>query len=158
MKTMLKYFATMCFVAIMGVAMGQSPQTDRLANAVEELVELKQMDKSVMTKAEKKAWKARKKALRRIIAMEYDRLDSRYARNSWRYSRFGNPYYGVHPGAVYGYPGYFGPRQRVVVVNPRQECVVPAQATQRSSRVRTQQAPVNRTVRTPRTPSSNRRR
>lgn len=149
----------MCLVVFMGVAMGQSSETDRLADAVQELAELKQADKSLMTKAEKKAWKARKRALKRIIAMEYDRLDSQhFARNAWRYSRFGNPYYGVYPGAFYGYPRYFYPRQRVVVVNPGQQCVVPPQATQRRSRVRTQQAPVSRAPRTPRTPSSNRRR
>jgi len=59
-----------------GLTFAQSYAVDkeRLHDAYDRLVELEGMNKSEMTKAEKKAWKEERRINRRIIAQEEDKI------------------------------------------------------------------------------------
>ncbi|MEZ4827602.1 MAG: hypothetical protein R3C61_15165 [Bacteroidia bacterium] len=70
-----------------------------MIKAQQELVELKSMDKNMMTKTEKKAWKRKKRALESFINTEIERERLAKLPNSPYF--YGNPY-------AYGGYGYYG--------------------------------------------------
>ncbi|MEO0894874.1 MAG: hypothetical protein AAFY71_00540 [Bacteroidota bacterium] len=82
--------ATMMLFA--GLTFGQSYAVDtlRLYDAYDRLVELQDMDKGAMTKAEKKAWKTEKRMTKQIIAQEEDKI--RFNQQMYDAWRFGYPY------------------------------------------------------------------
>ena len=158
MKSLIKYIAALSLVAMVGLAYGQSI-SEKYDEAQAKLFELKQMDKSAMTKAEKKAWKKQKKYWKRVMAMEEERAEREYYAEGVR--KFGVPY-GYHPyyGGAYRYygPAFYNPYRRpVIIVRPRPNspvCEYP------SNNQRTQQVQRPKQVQNPRQaqrPSRNRR-
>ena len=148
MKSLIKYIATLSLVAMVGLTYGQSI-SERYDEAQAKLFELKQMDRSAMTKAEKKAWKRQKKYWKRVMALEEDRAEREYYAEGVR--RFGVPYgYSPYYGGAYRYP-YYGPglynpyRRPVVIVRPNAPvCENP------SNNQRTQQVQRPKQIQTPR--------
>ena len=158
MKPFLKYLASLSLVLVMGTAMAQQvPQinTDRYEEALEELAYLKGMDKSSMTKAEKKAWKRKKKITKQVIRAERAKIEfTEEMADAARFNRFGPGFYG--PGLFYSglayRPYFFNPRPRVIVVQPRQR-TAPSPQVQRPQRPRQARRPMTPPQRT-RRPSS----
>lgn len=117
MKNLLKYILTLSMVGIMSVSFAQDERgsNDAVVDAQRELIELKSMDKSQMTKIEKKAWKRKKRALQSFINSELER--ERMANRGFDPFFYGSPY-------AYGrfYDPFFNPyryRRPVVIVRQR---------------------------------------
>ncbi|MDX2245260.1 MAG: hypothetical protein SF052_00675 [Bacteroidia bacterium] len=102
MKTILKYLLTLSIVTMVSVSYAQKRDSsnDAVIQAQQELVELKSMDKDLMTKAEKKAWKRKKRALEHFVNTELERERLAKMPNSPFF--YGNPY------AYNRYNGYYG--------------------------------------------------
>jgi len=130
MKSFLNYLAVFSFVLTITSAMAQGPpiNTDRYESALEEYAALKQVNKSTLTKAEKRAWKRDKKILKKVIRAEEAKIQlAQEMGRSIRYQPY--PVYGYGPGMYYGSrfgtPYYPRPR-RVIVVQPSQKKKQPA--------------------------------
>lgn len=125
MKTTLKYVLTlsMLMIATLSYAQYSSSYNDAIIKAQQELVELKSMDKHMMTKMEKKAWKRKKRALENFVNTELERERLAKLPNSPFY--YGNPY-------AYGGTGFYGTyynrypvyRRPVVIVKQQSAPVV----------------------------------
>ncbi|MEZ4773900.1 MAG: hypothetical protein R3D00_12015 [Bacteroidia bacterium] len=101
MKTIIKYFLTLSIVTMVSLSYAQnsSSYSDAIIKAQQELVELRSMDKRMMSKMEKKAWKRKKRALESFVNTELERERLAKLPNSPFY--YGNPY-------AYGGTGFYG--------------------------------------------------
>ena len=132
MKAIPKYFLTLSMIFFVSLSFAQDGDhniDDPLVQAQLELIELRGMDKSMMTKSEKRAWKRKKRALASYINSEQDRR-MQTSNPFWHlspYNRFSPLYRGYN---VYRPVRYSRP---VVVVrsSSNDNCTYPRRTTYR---------------------------
>lgn len=98
-----------------GISYAQEYDYSRLQDAQDRLTELEMVDKRMLTKAEKKAWKREKRHLNRVIDRELDAIAfQQMAQNPWMYGTYYNPFWGpaFQTGTLfYGNPYRFRPNR-----------------------------------------------